>query len=124
MGLARAVGYHRGMASPSPRRRFQFRLRALMIGMTLGAVVCWVVLDRLRMIRERDTAKQEMDNAKAKAESIAHDYYTERKTLNETWMTMEDQLAKARLRIHQLERELRELKRSAGTPERDSATQP
>jgi hypothetical protein len=95
-----------------------------MVGMTLGAVVYSVVLDRLRLTRERDAAKQEMDNAKAKAESIAHDYYTERRALDATWTTMEDQLAKARLRIHQLERELRELKSSAGTPERESAIQP
>jgi hypothetical protein len=106
---------------PSPRRRFQFSLRALMVGMTLGAVVYSVVLDRLRLIRERDEAKQELDNAKMKIESIEHEYYNERKALGATWTTMEDQLAKARLRIHQLERELRELKDSTGTSERDSA---
>ncbi len=108
---------------PSPHR-FQFSLRALFVGMTLGAVVYSVVLDRLRLIRERDAATQEIDNAKIKAESIAHDAYTDRKALDATWTTMEDQLAEARLRINQLERELRELKTSAETPKRDSATQP
>jgi hypothetical protein len=41
---------------PSPRRRFQFRLRTLMIVVTVLAVVCWVVVDRARLIRERDEA--------------------------------------------------------------------
>jgi hypothetical protein len=38
--------------------RFQFRLRTLMIGVTLLAVACWVVVDRQRLIRERDEALQ------------------------------------------------------------------
>jgi hypothetical protein len=42
---------------PSPRRRFQFRLRTLMIGVTLLAVACWVAVDRARLIRERDEAE-------------------------------------------------------------------
>jgi hypothetical protein len=37
-------------------RRFQFRLRTLMIVVTLLAVACWVVMDRARLIRERDEA--------------------------------------------------------------------
>ena len=41
---------------PPPRRRFQFRLRTLMIGVTLLAVACWVAVDRARLIRERDDA--------------------------------------------------------------------
>jgi hypothetical protein len=45
------------MASqPSHRRRFQFRLRTLMIGVTLLAVACWVAVDRALLIRERDDA--------------------------------------------------------------------
>jgi hypothetical protein len=46
---------------PSPRRRFQFSLRTLMIGVTLLAVYCgpfvWLFQDRQRLIHERDEAK-------------------------------------------------------------------
>jgi hypothetical protein len=41
------------------RRRFQFRLRTLLIGVTLLAVVCWVIVDRQRLIEERDRATEE-----------------------------------------------------------------
>jgi hypothetical protein len=45
---------------PTPRRRFQFRLRTLMIGVTLLAIYCgtvaWFVHDRRRLIDERDKA--------------------------------------------------------------------
>ena len=56
MGLARAVGYDGGMTDqPSPRRRFQFRLRTLLIVVTLFclavggclSLVAW--LDRIGM---------------------------------------------------------------------------
>jgi hypothetical protein len=40
----------------NPRRRFQFSLRTLLIGVTLLAVACWVIVDRQRLIRERDDA--------------------------------------------------------------------
>jgi hypothetical protein len=39
------------------RRWFQFSLRTLLVGVTLLAVGCWVVVDRQRLIRERDDAK-------------------------------------------------------------------
>jgi len=43
-----------------PRRRSQFRLRTLLIGVTLLAIYCgtitWFVRDRQRLIRERDEA--------------------------------------------------------------------
>jgi hypothetical protein len=45
---------------PSPRR-FQFRLRTLLIGVTLTAVACWVVVDRQRLIRERLDALERLD---------------------------------------------------------------
>jgi hypothetical protein len=41
---------------PAPRCRFQFRLRTLLLVVTLAAVACWVVVDRQRLIRERDEA--------------------------------------------------------------------
>jgi hypothetical protein len=53
---------------PSPRRRFQFRLRTLMIGVTLLAVVCWALLSRVRLIEERDEARRDADNYKRLAE--------------------------------------------------------
>jgi hypothetical protein len=47
---------------PAPRRRFQFRLRTLLIVVTLLAAQCafvtWVIRDRQRLIRERDDAVQ------------------------------------------------------------------
>ncbi len=50
---------------PASRRRFQFRLRTLMIGVTLLAVVCgpavWVIRDRQRLIEERDRLIEERD---------------------------------------------------------------
>jgi hypothetical protein len=48
---------------PSLRRRFQFRLRTLMIAVTLLAVACGVVIDRIRLIRERDEAREAQDRA-------------------------------------------------------------
>ncbi len=45
---------------PSPRRRFQFRLRTLMIVVAALAVYCgpfvWLLDDRQRLIQERDDA--------------------------------------------------------------------
>ena len=38
---------------PSPRRRFQFRLRTLMIGVTLLAVACAYVGWQAKIVRER-----------------------------------------------------------------------
>ena len=38
--------------------RFQFSLRSLMIVVTLIAAACWVIVDRTRLIRERDEAQQ------------------------------------------------------------------
>ena len=55
------------MASPSPHRRFQFRLRTLMIAVTLLAAVCWVVVDRQRLIRQRDEAIERAVKAEAAA---------------------------------------------------------
>jgi hypothetical protein len=49
----------------SPRRRFQFRLRTLIIGVTLLAVVCWGIVDRQQLIRERDKATQREGEANA-----------------------------------------------------------
>jgi hypothetical protein len=41
------------MASPSPRRRFQFRLRTLMIVVTLIAVPCAYVGWQAKIVRDR-----------------------------------------------------------------------
>ena len=55
MGFAREVGYDAGMADqPSPRRRFQFRLRTLMIVVTpfcvgIGGYTGW----QKRIVKER-----------------------------------------------------------------------
>jgi hypothetical protein len=48
---------------PFSRRRFQFRLRTLLLVVTLVAVASWVVADRQRLIRERDEAAQERRDA-------------------------------------------------------------
>jgi hypothetical protein len=48
---------------PSSRRRFQFRLRTLLILVALLAVVCWAVTDRVRLIRERDEARAAVNRA-------------------------------------------------------------
>jgi hypothetical protein len=52
---------------PSPRRRFQFRLRTLMIAVAVVAAVCWVVVDRQRLIRQRDEAIERAVKAEAAA---------------------------------------------------------
>jgi hypothetical protein len=49
---------------PSPRRRFQFRLRTLMIGVTLLAVACGfaaLVIENRKLIQERDETKATVD---------------------------------------------------------------
>jgi hypothetical protein len=54
MGLARATVYDGRMPDqPSPRRRFQFRLRTLLIGVTLAAVACAYVAREAQIVRER-----------------------------------------------------------------------
>jgi hypothetical protein len=45
--------------------RFQFRLRTLMIAVAVVAAVCWVVVDRQRLIRERDEAIERAVKAEA-----------------------------------------------------------
>ena len=40
---------------PSPRRRFQFRLRTLMIGVTLLAVVCGYVGHQAEIVHRRQS---------------------------------------------------------------------
>ena len=47
------ISYNRGMDSPAPRRRFQFHLRTLMIGVTLLAVACGYVGWQAKILRER-----------------------------------------------------------------------
>jgi CHASE3 domain sensor protein len=57
-----------GEVPTAPRSRFQFRLRTLMIGVTLLAVlsaaVTWVIQDRRRLVRERDEAMGREADAK------------------------------------------------------------
>jgi hypothetical protein len=52
------------------RRRFQFRLRTLMIGVTLLAIACWGAVDRARLIRERDDAVQKQQQALRKQQEL------------------------------------------------------
>jgi hypothetical protein len=40
------------------RRWFQFSLRTMMVVVTLLALACWGAVDRARLIRERDEARQ------------------------------------------------------------------
>jgi hypothetical protein len=54
-----------------PRRRFQFRLRTLMLLVTLAAVACWGVMDRQRLIRERDDALLRATKAEGQARETA-----------------------------------------------------
>jgi hypothetical protein len=54
---------------PSPRRRFQFRLRTLFVLVAVVAAACWVVVDRQRLIRERDEAIRRESEARQSAES-------------------------------------------------------
>ena len=63
-------------ADPPKRKRrwFQFSLRTLLIGVTLLAVACWGIVDRARLIRERDDAlRQARDAKRAEAEFVAND---------------------------------------------------
>jgi hypothetical protein len=50
-------------ADPPKRKRrwFQFSLRTLMIGVVLWAIGCWLVFDRVRLLRERDEAMQKQE---------------------------------------------------------------
>jgi hypothetical protein len=58
----------------SKRRWLQFSLRTLMIVVTLLAVACWGIVDRARLIRERDDAlRQARDAKRAEAELEAND---------------------------------------------------
>jgi hypothetical protein len=56
------------------RRRFQFRLRTLMIVVAVVAAVCWVVVDRQRLIRQRDEAIERAVKAEAAAMRRAVEY--------------------------------------------------
>jgi hypothetical protein len=73
-------------------RRFQFRLRTLMIVVTLLAAQCafvaWVVRDRQRLIRERDDALRAADNAATEQESKAS--AAERAAQAEWWHAVEE----------------------------------
>jgi hypothetical protein len=50
-------------SAPSPRRRFQFRLRTLMIGVTLLAVPCAYVGWQAKIVRERRALLDEINAA-------------------------------------------------------------
>jgi hypothetical protein len=58
---------------PSPRRRFQFSLRTLLLIVALLAAICpavvWVARDRDRLIQERDDA---LDRAKGPKVNYYH----------------------------------------------------
>jgi hypothetical protein len=70
----------------TPRRRFQFRLRTLMIGVTLLGILCgtatWVVGDRERLIRERDEALQADADARAKLTEVRFEMTRHKKAVH------------------------------------------
>ncbi|HEV2969609.1 MAG TPA: hypothetical protein VGY55_06440 [Pirellulales bacterium] len=67
------------MIAPSLRCRFQFSLRTLLIVVTLLAVACSIVVDRQRLIRERDEARQNArDLAERLGPSLGSDVFTSR----------------------------------------------
>ncbi len=68
MGATRAARDDDGTVGTSGRRRFQFGLRKLLIGVTLVAVACWALLDRVRLIGERNEARRDADNYKRLAD--------------------------------------------------------
>ena len=47
---------------PAPRRRIQFRLRTLMIGVALLAVACGYVAHETKIVRKRDAMQLELKN--------------------------------------------------------------
>ena len=47
----------------SPRRRFQFRLRTLMIGVTVLAVACAYVAHEAKIVRERKAMLAQIESA-------------------------------------------------------------
>jgi hypothetical protein len=97
------------MADPAPpRRRFQFRLRTLLIVVTLVAAACWVIVDRQRLIGERDDALHRTQNQALTVEAF-------RKAAVNAIAT-QAQLEKAHRRTIQLERELDEQKSLSGAP--------
>jgi hypothetical protein len=56
-------------------RRFQFRLRTLMIVVTALAVACCVIVDRQRLIKERDEAQQKAVEEKQRADETITKLY-------------------------------------------------
>jgi hypothetical protein len=95
---------------PSPRRRFQFRLRTLLIGVTLAAVACCVVVDRQQLMRERDEAVRQQDTMK-------RDFGALKSFADDTLSDVQQELEQARLtskqqrqRIQQLEAALNDRK--------------
>ena len=57
-----------GMIASLPRLpRFQFSLWALFAVVTVFAVVCWVVVDRQQLVRERDEAVEQARSARRDA---------------------------------------------------------
>lgn len=52
----RAVADNEAMEAKPPKRRFQFSLRTLMIAIAILAAIVWIVVDRQRLMEERDKA--------------------------------------------------------------------
>ncbi len=55
---------------PSPRRRFQFRLRTLLLVVAVVAAACWVAADRWRLTRERDEAERRVNIFETEASNL------------------------------------------------------
>jgi hypothetical protein len=50
------------MTAPSPRRRFQFRLRTLFVGLTIVAIQCAVCLPALKEWRAQEVERKRRES--------------------------------------------------------------
>jgi hypothetical protein len=79
--------------STRPRRRFQFRLRTLLIVVTLLSVACAVIIDRQRLARERDDALQNEADARATVLEVRRAMTRHAKVVHQTIETLREQIA-------------------------------
>ena len=63
-------------AEPAKRRRFQFRLRTLLIGVTVAAIVLgfYCGLERLRISADREAVRQALDAGRLKKDPYAPEW--------------------------------------------------
>ncbi len=72
------------------RPTFQFRLRTLLLVVALAAVACWVVVDRQRLIRERDDALLRASNAEGEVKERLQLYEMSEQTQRQLWARIKD----------------------------------